>query len=302
MYLNCHSYFSFKYGTMSISELIEQAVANNISTLALTDINNTSAGLEFVRQCELHNIKPILGIDFRNGAEQQFVGIAKNNAGYRELNEFLTDRNTSKTEIPSKAPAFENCYVIYPEGRINPLDLEANEFIGIRPEALAQLALKQQLYPKEKLVILHPITFRNKVDFNTHRLLRAIDNNLPLSKLPDVEVADEEEMMLPTAEVLKRYWDYPNLIENTRKLLVDCSIKFEFGKSKNKKVFSSSGANDQSLLRQLAYEGFKYRYPDESTEAQERLEKELKVISSMDFCAYFLINWDIVRYARTKGY
>jgi hypothetical protein len=37
---------------------------------------------------------------------------------------------------------------------------------------------------KDKLVIQQPLTIRNKNDFNPHRLLRAIDNNTLLSKLP----------------------------------------------------------------------------------------------------------------------
>ena len=59
--------------------------------LALTDINNTSAGLNFVRKATDFDIKPILGIDFRNGVDPCFVGIAKNNEGYLELNRFLSE-------------------------------------------------------------------------------------------------------------------------------------------------------------------------------------------------------------------
>jgi DNA polymerase-3 subunit alpha len=43
MYLNCHTYYSFKYGTFGPEELLQEAKAKGIPTLALTDINNTSA-------------------------------------------------------------------------------------------------------------------------------------------------------------------------------------------------------------------------------------------------------------------
>ena len=72
MYLNCHSVFSFRYGTMKAIELLDRAKELGFSTLALTDINNTSAGLNFVREAQLREMKPILGIDFRNGSEQCF--------------------------------------------------------------------------------------------------------------------------------------------------------------------------------------------------------------------------------------
>ena len=78
MYLNCHSYFSFKYGTMSPEQLLAGAQSKGITQLALTDCNNTSGILDFFRLAPKYNIKPIAGIDFRNGAEQKFIGIGRN--------------------------------------------------------------------------------------------------------------------------------------------------------------------------------------------------------------------------------
>jgi DNA polymerase III alpha subunit len=36
--------------------------------------------------------------------------------------------------------------------------------------------------------------------------------------------------------------------------------------------------------------------------ARQRVEGELKVIEELDFTNYFLITWDIVQYAQTRGY
>ena len=85
MYLNCHTYYSMRFGTFSEGELLELAVENGVESLALTDINNTSACLNFIRRSNDFNVKPIVGIDFRNGAKQLFVGIARNNQGFFEL-------------------------------------------------------------------------------------------------------------------------------------------------------------------------------------------------------------------------
>ena len=49
MYLNTHTYYSLRYGTISPKSLVEQAFQLGISTLVLTDINSTSANLEFVQ-------------------------------------------------------------------------------------------------------------------------------------------------------------------------------------------------------------------------------------------------------------
>ncbi|MCK5440408.1 MAG: PHP domain-containing protein, partial [Maribacter sp.] len=114
MYLNCHTYYSMRFGTFSELELLQLAQENHVTRLALTDINNTSAGLNFVRKARQYNVKPILGIDFRNGVNPCFIGIAKNNEGYQELNGFLSAHLHADKEFPVLAPHFEHAYVIYP--------------------------------------------------------------------------------------------------------------------------------------------------------------------------------------------
>ena len=90
MYLNTHSYYSLRYGTIKPKSLLQVAKDNDITYMALTDINNTSACLDFIRMAPKYGVTPVVGIDFRNGPDQCFVGLAKNNNGFRELNAFLT--------------------------------------------------------------------------------------------------------------------------------------------------------------------------------------------------------------------
>ncbi|NNJ39727.1 MAG: hypothetical protein HKP60_02525, partial [Eudoraea sp.] len=56
MYLNCHTYYSLRYGTFSEIELLQLARENQVTRLALTDINNTSAGLNFVRKAPEYGV------------------------------------------------------------------------------------------------------------------------------------------------------------------------------------------------------------------------------------------------------
>ena len=60
MYLNCHTYYSLRYGTIQPEELLVLASENHLQTLALTDINTTSACLDFVRLSKKHHIKPVI--------------------------------------------------------------------------------------------------------------------------------------------------------------------------------------------------------------------------------------------------
>lgn len=99
MYLNVHSQYSLRYGTMSIPKLVEEAAARGITQMALTDINNSTGLLEFMRECDERGIKPIAGIEFRRDKHLLYIGIAQNKEGMRELNEFLSEHNLEKKTI-----------------------------------------------------------------------------------------------------------------------------------------------------------------------------------------------------------
>lgn len=308
MYLNCHTYYSLRYGTFSEVALLELAQEQHVTHLALTDINNTSAGLNFVRKAAQYGIQPILGIDFRNGVTPCYVGIAKNNTGYQELNAFLSNHLHQKTKIPSIAPSFKNAYVIYPFEQVLLNDQQhfaKHEFIGISLHALKRLPFSRLKEYKDKLVVLQPVTFRNKRDFNAHRLLRAIDNNVLLSKLPKSEEASEEEKMFPVQNVAAAFNAYPFILENTERLMRSCNIHFDFSEGRepqNLQVYTKTKQADEALLEQLCNEGLPYRYPNAGQNIYDRLEKELSLIKKMGFVSYFLINWDIISYAQKQGF
>ncbi|MER3316818.1 MAG: DNA polymerase III subunit alpha [Allomuricauda sp.] len=308
MYLNCHTYYSLRFGTFSEVELLQLARENHVTQLVLTDINNTSAGLNFVRKAPEFGIKPILGIDFRNGVQPCFIGIAQNNEGYLELNDFLSHHLHDKSKIPDRAPNFKNALVIYPFEQVllNELDhFQDHEFIGISIKDLRRLPFSKLAGLKKKLVVQQPVTFRNKQDFNAHRLLRAIDNNLLLSKLPKEEEANEEEKMYPIQNLATAFSEFSFILENTEKLLNKCSIHFDFSKDRkpqNLKTYLGSVEEDEELLDQLCAEGLPYRYEEVNDSIKSRLNKELELIKKMGFVSYFLINWDIVSEARRRDF
>ncbi|HSP82175.1 MAG TPA: DNA polymerase III subunit alpha, partial [Gillisia sp.] len=156
-----------------------------------------------------------------------------------------------------------------------------------------------------RLVVLQPVTVRNKRDFNAHRLLRAIDNNCLLSKLPPEEEAGTDEKMLPQEILEERFGDFPFILDNTRNLLDQCSIHFDFSAARvpqNQQVYKGSREEDEKLLEELCQKGIGLRYPNPTPEILERVATELKVIKNLNFVSYFLINWRICRYAREKGY
>ena len=80
---------------MPIADLVSRAAALGYAVLPLTDINTTMGAADFVVECGRKGVRPVLGVEFRNGNELLYVALAKNNEGFAELNHFLTDHNTS---------------------------------------------------------------------------------------------------------------------------------------------------------------------------------------------------------------
>ena len=304
MLLNCHTYYSFCFGTLSVEDLLQLAKQNGHTCLALTDINNTSACFDFLRRAKEIGIKPVIGIDFRNGAEQQYVGIAANNAGFKELNEHLSKHLHSSTAFQSQAPEFTNAYVIYPLKKYVGQTLSDNEFIGVSVKELNSMAFANAQKKTKQFVALQSVTFINKKYFNAHRLLRAIDTNNLLSKLPPTEQAQPDEVLHSHQELYLAYSSFPAIISNTTAILNNCDIYFEYGKFANKNLafYTTSLTDDIALLRSKCLEGLSYRYKNPSAEVLKRVDKELDIIQKMGFSSYFLINWDIIRYAQNKDY
>lgn len=305
MYINCHTYFSLRYGTIKPKDLLTLAVEKGIQTLALTDINNTSACLDFVRLSIEKKIKPVLGVDFRSGAKQQFILLAKNNKGFQNINTYLsTFLYDASLKIPDVSAELDDTFVIYPYLHGKRYDLSDNEYIGISPQDFNKLKFSKWNKQREKLVMLQTVSFQNKKGFNTHRLLRAIDNNTLLSKLSPEEQGSETDQMLCYEELTMLYEEYPELITNTERLLAACHIDFDFSQTtpNNQRSYTNNEDLDYRLLEKLTYRGLNYRYKNVDEVIRSRITKELKIIKQKGFVSYFLINWKILKYARSKGY
>ncbi|NDP21977.1 MAG: DNA polymerase III subunit alpha [Paludibacter sp.] len=299
MYLNCHSYHSLRYGTIPLDDLINKAVTCEITAMALTDINTVTGIYDFVRACKNVNIKPIVGIEFRSGSKFKYIGLAKNASGLAEMNRFLTHHNFKDIPLPIIAPAFEAVIIIY-AFEAAPVELKSNEYIGIRPEEVGKLYGYKGDFTK--LAILQPVTFRTKKEYQLHKILRAIDNNILLSKLQPSDIAAPSEVMVLQERLLAAYKGYPQLITNTISIIDSCDFQFDFDTPKNKKFYTSSKESDIALLTTLAYQGMHWRYGKNNTAALARVQKELKVINELSFSGYFLITWDIIRYSNSRGF
>jgi DNA-directed DNA polymerase III PolC len=315
MFLNCHTAFSFKYGTLTVQHLFDEARRCGVHKLILTEINNTSSYIELLRICAenlpgspLAGENPYLleiglGIEFRLDHELLYIALAQNNEGFEKINYFLSYHNRAHKPLPRRAPDLGPVFFIYPFGRIEPEMLLENEFIGVTLHQLNHFAFyaARSAY-SSKFVILHPVTFATERDFDIHRLLRAIENNTLLSKLPAHRQANKNEIMMPEAELERAFDQYPDLIGTTKHLLEQCSIDFRLGEDKNKKYITGNENDDWDFLVTRVWEGLQKRYEVINTDLRNRLQKELEVIKLRNFCSYYLIAYDLINFARESGF
>ncbi len=302
MYLNCHSYFSMRYGTIPPEELPELAKRAGVEVLVLTDINNTSCAFSFVSACRKAGIRPVLGIEFRQDGQFLYTGIARNDEGWKELCGLLTRCSVEGEALPAEAPLLEHCYVVYRKLPGSVAQLRDYEYVGVRPEEANRLYSSYLKHHTDRLVVFSPVTFADEDGFRVHRLLRCIDLNIVIGRLQPADCARSTEVLHPPGYLEEVFQAYPQILENTRQILQTCTISMESDYRHNRRTFTGSPADDYTLLTKLALEGCFRRYGATHQKARERTQRELKVIEKMHFCAYFLITWDIVRYARSAGY
>lgn len=331
---------------MSPKELLCEADTSSRNTLlkqfpteikiALTDINSTSGCLYHAFECQRRGWPVIMGVDFRIGNKQQFIAIARDNEGFQNVNfylsEFLLQSKNTPQGVSLQDPIIKNAYIIYPLKNAPDRPLRSNEYIGISHTELFDVYVGASLQGSSyihKYVALNTVTFRNKRDFNAHRLLRAIDKNALLSKLPTKEQGELHHTFYSPEELRALYTKYDKpencqeeklatrledellirgdfMLENTEKLLANCNLHFDFNdktKLANKQTFTQTQKQDYQLLEQLTKEGLVYRFGNAiSQEIKDRVAKELSTIKQCNFVPYFLINHNIVTYARKQGY
>ena len=303
MYLNCHSHFSFRHGVFSPEALVQAALERGASRLALTDINNTSGIFDFVALCRRAGIQPVAGIEFRNGFQLCYIAVAESAQGFEGLNRFLSGHLKEERPFPAEAPEILQVQWIYPASALPARPPAAHEWLGIRAPEIRRWQFRRE-HPAwaEKTLAWQAVTFPDRPGFDLHRLLRCMAQNELLGRLRPETHAGPEEIFPSPEEMLALFKEAPELIFRAEALLERCSFAFDFEQPKNKRLFSADRSDDLELLRKLAEDGLEYRYGRKNAQARKRVEKELSIIHQLDFTAYFLITWDIIRYARSRGF
>jgi len=113
-----------------------------------------------------------------------------------------------------------------------------------------------------------------------------------------------QEFYIKSASAMRTLFDaerYPGATDNTLLIAERVDFDIDFGRILLPQFSVPQGYSEDTYLQHLVLEGAAGRYGSISSEVQERIDYELKIISQMGFSAYFLIVWDLIAYAVKRG-
>lgn len=333
VHLRNHSHYSLLSALPKIDPLVKKAKAYGMPALALTDYSNMYGTIEFVKACEKEEIKPIIGVEFSlqyDDRKFQIVLIARNLEGYKNLMRITSIVNV---ENPLEPVLREETLIAYKEGlialsggqwgEINNLlaidEAEAKKRLSFYKEHFGehfyleinpQLSMERGQEMRDKTIALGKETNTPLIaTWNTHYLT---PNDKPAHKTLYFVHGDEHSFakyahifqkddfsFVDTATGAAHFADCPEALENTIKLAESCDVKVPLGAWVFPNIeFKKSYDED---LRELAYEGLKVRGMELTETVRTRLDYELKVIADKGYSPYFLVVYDLLRFARENG-
>ena len=261
--------------------------------------------------------------------------LARNEEGYRNLlalnslayTEGLHFRPRVDKQLLSQYAGGISCLSGCLSGEINQLFLKdkADEAAQIATELkdlfgpehfwleLQRNGLTIQDKANEALVDLHkktgiPLVATNDIHYLRHEDCQAQDVLLCINT--GAKKDDEKRFRFDTDTLFFRtreemahiFRDLPDSVRTTMDVADQVEFEMTFGKYHLPVFTPEDGSDPDALFDRLCEEGLSERYgPDQIAKARERLAYEKQVISEMGFTHYFLIVWDLIKWARDNG-
>ncbi|MCE5209043.1 MAG: DNA polymerase III subunit alpha [Chloroflexi bacterium] len=154
-----------------------------------------------------------------------------------------------------------------------------------------------------RFIATNDVHYINKEDAYLQDIQLAISTAALLSNPNRFKMDGETYYLRTPQEMAELFSDLPEALENTLQIADRCSVDLT-PKGYHLPHFQvPDGFTPQTYLKDLCDKGLQKRYGERANEPKirERLEYELKIIHEMGFDAYFLIVWDLCRFAKEEG-
>ena len=145
--------------------------------------------------------------------------------------------------------------------------------------------------------------YTNKGDAEAHDALLCVQTGSLVSDPDRLKFEGNDHYLKTAVEMRHLFSEVGAACDNTLWIAERANVEIEFGKPQLPDFpIPDEFDNGDDYLRALTLEGAEARWGSPlSDEVADRLAYELGVISDMGFSSYFLITWDLIRYARDRG-
>ncbi|WP_455224634.1 DNA polymerase III subunit alpha [Granulicatella sp.] len=331
--LQVTSGYSLLKSTIDLYKYVMTAKSLGYQKLVLTDEGVLHGAIEFYNLCRQQQIEPVIGCVFhykqwRNAeALSSMVVYAKDERGYQILIELSTQYQKSKVvtkDMEQKMKEASNhLQIVFPQEN-SEWALEcsngevafqrwlfeaeeryfANIYLGIEsnqplPISLEQLEEWTKDFSTKLLPFVKTFYLKAEDDFS-YRVLKAIGDGETLSTT-QAEVSGQ--YYLQDEKTLAQHWStvLEGKLVYQLQNFVD-SLKWKLPKHELllPKFQTPEGKTSQDYLQEICHQSLKEKELVKD-EYELRLNYELSIIHQMGFDDYFLIVWDIMKYAHEAG-
>jgi len=316
--LHCHSNFSFLDGGSHPYELAARAAELEMPALAITDRGGVYGAVRFLRACRKLGVKPIIGTALEVDG-QEVVMIARNLSGYSNLCRLLSFAHADQPKGEARASIAK---VAEHRGDLFYLSATDDERrLRELQEALGKESVFSELHhhlcPEDQWVLEGraamakrcgaAVVATNEVHYHVperrrlHDVLVAIRHRATLESARPHLFPNSEHHLKGGADMRPLFKGHAEALATPWDIARECDVDLDFRKVRFPGYPVPAGETPFSFLYKLCFEGVRERYRPITPEVARRLQRELDVIEKTGLAEFFLINWDLMRFAREHG-
>lgn len=326
VHLQTHSVYSLRRSLLGIEALVATAAERGHRSVALTDVDGVYGMVPFVKAARKAGLRPLVGSELTLSVPglvadkpHRVTLLARDAAGYANLSRLISHFHlTGRTGVSLQdLVAHARGLTLLTGGQHGALPrMQAT----MGPEAALRLLgeWKEAFGPEHCHVQLGPWwPASGLLELGAKAGLGVVAAQEACYLMPEEEETWKLQQAghglghpapgprhLATDQELVRAWkDVPEALRAMEAIAEACTYEPVFGVPRLPEFKGLDGLSNPDYLRRLCEEGLERRYAGHPlhAEATSRMAYELSVIEEMGFVDYFLIAWDIVRFARARA-
>jgi len=315
--LGASSAFSFFQSCLQPEDLARQAAQLGYPYCGITDLNGIYGAPRFNLACKSQGIEGLVGarLNVSNlGALRVFCEDAQ---GYKNLCRILSIQHKSNLTLSSIIEHQKGLIFIcriHPESSFDLLKsflrqtsqrnffLEMQRHFDRQENILNKKALDAAHALSLPIIATNDVRCLNEQDKFTLDTLTCISQHSSYRVVGRQIKPNGEWFLKSPKSMAKLFQDLPQATRHTLEIAERASFRLEQIDYRLPHYDAPQGYSQEEWLRELSYRGAKERYRKFTRKVKAQLEHELKIICDMNLAGYFLIVWDITRFAREQGF